>query len=85
MCPMVHFERHKAPKLRDWFVPGVAIVIDDGIAGHEHAVRVPFIVYDLLDVFCGLSLGTLAKAAHGDAGGVRRASLTHAHLIEQQC
>jgi hypothetical protein len=50
MCPIVHFERLDALKLRDRSVPGVTIVIDDGIAGHEHAVRVPFIVYDLPDV-----------------------------------
>jgi hypothetical protein len=57
MFPTVHFERLDAPKFCDWFVPGVAIMIDDGSAGHEQAVRVPFVVYDLPDVLLQVQFG----------------------------
>src|SRR3712207_6095915 len=80
MSPIARAEGHDAPRLVDEPVPGVAAVVDDGLAGREDPVREPVVAHELPDVLHHVELGALRRQR--DRCDVRRHRPTLADMCQ---
>jgi hypothetical protein len=57
MGPLAEADGHDAPGLVDALVPGFVAMVDDVLAGSEHAVGEPVVAHELPDVLGGVEFG----------------------------